>query len=221
MVKVYCSEMLDFVTDEGVQIHGGYGFHQDYLVERAYRDSRINRIFEGTNEINRLLIPGMLLKRDARGQLALLAAGNAVLENGGGDSSVDPELAMVENAKKIALMCLAVAHRKYQGALDKQQELLMLIADMMIESYAMESALLRSRKLASQGKQSGAADMASVLLRDSLGRVEIAARNVLGSAPDASASAMLQRLAASEPVDAIEVRRRIARRLLQSERYIV
>src|SRR5207302_9318246 len=86
MIKIYSSEVLDYVVDEGVQIHGGYGFHQDYAVERAYRDSRINRIFEGTNEINRLLIPGMLLKRDSRGQLALLAAAESALADGNGAS---------------------------------------------------------------------------------------------------------------------------------------
>src|SRR5262249_15534251 len=87
IVKVFSSEMLDYVVDEGVQIHGGYGFHQDYAVERSYRDSRINRIFEGTNEINRLIIPTMLLKRDARGQLALLPAAAAAFE---GATSVEP-----------------------------------------------------------------------------------------------------------------------------------
>ena len=114
IVKVYASEMLDYVVDEGVQIHGGYGFHQDYAVERAYRDSRINRIFEGTNEINRLLIPGMLLKRAARGQLGLLAAAKSALQD---DATAAPpsdeESRLVENAKKIALLNIAAAHRKY------------------------------------------------------------------------------------------------------------
>jgi alkylation response protein AidB-like acyl-CoA dehydrogenase len=221
IVKVYCSEMLDYVVDEGVQIHGGYGFHQDYAVERAYRDSRINRIFEGTNEINRLLIPGMLLKRDARGQMALLSAAGAALEDTTPDSHADEETRLVGNAKKIALLSLAAAHRKYPDTLDKQQEILMHIADMTIEIYAMESALLRSRKLALQGKQTGAGDMAAVLLRDGLGRIEIAARNVLAAAPAPGSLQLLRRLASYEPVDAIELRRRIARRLLQVEKYIV
>jgi alkylation response protein AidB-like acyl-CoA dehydrogenase len=223
IVKVYCSEMLDYVVDEGVQIHGGYGFHQDYAVERAYRDSRINRIFEGTNEINRLLIPGMLLKRDARGQLALLSAGDSVLQDAMADGNADEETRLVGNAKRIVLLSLAAAHRKYPGGLDKQQEILMYIADMMIETYAMESALLRSRKVAARedDRPGGLSHMAAVLLRDGLARIEMAARNVLAAAPAPGSLELLRRLASYEPVDAIDLRRRIARRLLQAEKYLV
>ncbi len=220
IVKVYCSEMLNYVVDEGVQIHGGYGFHQDYSVERSYRDSRINRIFEGTNEINRLLIPGMLLKRNARGQLALLAAGEAVLGKTAETVGSSEEDRMVTNAKKIALTSLAAAHAKYGDGLDKQQEVLMYIADMIIETYAMESALLRSRKLAAQGRQT-ASEMASVLVRDGMARVEVAARNALGAVGNAAALQHVRRLAAYEPVDAVEIRRRLAQRLLQAERYVI
>ncbi len=121
MVKVYASEMLDYVVDEGVQIHGGYGYHQDYTVERAYRDSRINRLFEGTSEINRLVITGMPLKRAARGLLPLFEAARAVLQE------TEPQSrscnvrrmrsrALVHNAKKIALLTLGVAHEKYRRA---------------------------------------------------------------------------------------------------------
>src|SRR5207247_672031 len=125
-IKVFASEMLDYVTDEGVQIHGGYGYHQDYAVERAYRDSRINRIFEGTNEINRLLIPGMLLKRAARGQFPLATAAEAAL---GESATANEEDRLVGNAKKIALLCMAAAAKKFGNDLDKQQEVLMNIAD--------------------------------------------------------------------------------------------
>src|SRR5258708_39416839 len=118
MIKVYGSEVLDYVVDEGVQIHGGYGFHQDYAVERAYRDSRINRIFEGTNEINRLLIPGMLLKRAARGQLALLEAAESALHDSEAVSHFDDkEYRLVANANKLALVWLAAARREYPDAL--------------------------------------------------------------------------------------------------------
>src|ERR1700736_6735439 len=124
MVKVFAAEMLDYVADEGVQIHGGYGFHQDYAVERAYRDARINRLFEGTSEINRLVISGMPLKRAARGFLPLLEAARAVLQEtespAAAGKSDDAELSLVHNAKKIALLTLGVAHEKYGAQLEQQ-----------------------------------------------------------------------------------------------------
>src|ERR1051326_6952338 len=125
IIKVWASEMLDYVVDEGVQIHGGYGYHQDYAVERAYRDSRINRIFEGTNEINRLLIPGMLLKRAQRGQLGLVQAAQGVMQEilsgaPGTNAAADEETRLVHNAKKISLMLMSVAYQKYLDELDTQ-----------------------------------------------------------------------------------------------------
>jgi alkylation response protein AidB-like acyl-CoA dehydrogenase len=218
IVKVFCSEVLDYVVDEGVQIHGGYGFHQDYSVERSYRDSRINRIFEGTNEINRLLIPGMLLKRDARGQLGLLAAAKSIA---GPATAADDESRLVANAKQMALFCLGAALKQYPEGLDKQQEILMHIADIIIESYAMESALLRSRKLARIRKESLAADLTAVYLRDAMARCEISARNVLAASSALDGLPMLRKLAAYEPVNSVELRRRVARRLLETERYVV
>src|SRR5690242_17666790 len=178
IVKVFASEVLDYVVDEGVQIHGGYGFHQDYAVERAYRDSRINRLFEGTNEINRLLVTGMLLKRAQRGQLGLVQAaqgvmaevlGGAAATNGGADE----ELRLVHNAKKIALMLMGVAYQKYLAELEKQQEVLAGITDVVMECFAMESVLLRARKLAELGRGGQAGDMAAVYLRDAMSRVEV------------------------------------------------
>src|SRR5215471_5400398 len=160
MVKVYGSEMLDYVVDEGVQIHGGYGYHQDYAVERAYRDSRINRIFEGTNEINRLVITGMLLKRAARGQLALIPAVQKVLSEAlAGPAPNDgssEESRLVSNAKKIGLLTLGLAYQKFSGALEQQQEVMMYLADILMEAFAMESVLLRSRKVSGIGIESHA-----------------------------------------------------------------
>src|SRR5580692_4908697 len=132
MIKVYGSETLDYVVDEGVQIHGGYGYHQDYAVERAYRDSRINRIFEGTNEINRLLVPGLMLKRAAKGTLPLVPAAQAVLAEALGGARTENEIAgplaaetkLTRNAKKIALLLLAVAYQKFLTAIEQQQEVL-------------------------------------------------------------------------------------------------
>ena len=222
IVKVHASEMLGYAVDESVQIHGGYGYHQDYAVERAYRDARINRIFEGTNEINRLLIPGMLLKRAARGQLALMAAVQKVLgEILSGPSAAesgDEELRLVRNARKIALMAMGLAYQKFQTDLEKQQEVLMGIADMVMEVFAMESVLLRSRKTGA------GADLCAVFLRDAMARVEVAARTVVAacSAGDSLRTnmAILRRFAKYDPVDSIALRRRIADRLLAAGRYI-
>src|SRR5579864_3658830 len=186
-IKIFASEALDYVVDEGVQIHGGYGYHQDYAVERAYRDSRINRIFEGTNEINRLLATGMLLKRAQRGQLPLveavkklqaeLLAGPTASVNGASEDSK-----LVANAKKkTALLCLGVAYQKYGAELEKQQEIVMNISDIVMEVFAMESSLLRSRKLAASGKGTNAVNMCAVFLREAMDRVEVSARNVIGA----------------------------------------
>ena len=217
IVKVHSSETLSYVTDEGVQIHGGYGYHQDYAVERAYRDSRINRIFEGTNEINRLLIPGMLLKRAARGQFSFPAAADAFRESAAGDE----ERRLVGNAKKIALLCMAAASQKFGKELDKQQEVLMNIADIIVEAYAMESSLLRARKLSGAGRQTHASELAAVLLRDAMGRADLSARNALAAVGDAGALQMLRKLVRYEPIDSIAARRSIAARLLQAEKYVV
>ena len=229
MIKVYASEMQDYVVDEGVQIHGGYGYHQDYAVERAYRDSRINRIFEGTNEINRLLITGMLLKRAARGQLALFPAVQSVLSGTAaqttGSSRTDEEARLVQGAKNIALFTIGIAHKKYGAGLEKQQEILMNISDITMEVFAMESSLLRSRKLASSGKGTNAADMCAVLLREAMDRVEVSSRNVIGACSGGAAlrenMAALRSFANYDPVDAIALRRSIASRLLAAGCYLV
>jgi alkylation response protein AidB-like acyl-CoA dehydrogenase len=210
IVKVFASEMLNYVVDEGVQIHGGYGFHQDYLVERAYRDSRINRIFEGTNEINRLLIPGMLRKRAARGRLALQEAVESALKDPTPAAAPGEETRLVRNARKIALFALGIASGH------EDQEILMNIADIVIEVFAMESCWLRSLKTG------GAGDHTAVYLRDAMARIEVSARNVIGAVADnGSAISALRRLAEYDPINAVERRRRIARRLLETERYVI
>jgi butyryl-CoA dehydrogenase len=233
MIKVYGSEVLDYVVDEGVQIHGGYGFHQDYAVERAYRDSRINRIFEGTNEINRLLIPGIMLKRAAKGTLPLVAAAQGVLaEVLGGpkseDSIVGPfadETRLARNAKKVALLLMGVAYQKYLTAIEQQQEVLAGISDVVMEAFAMESYTLRARKLAESGKGAQAADMCRVFVRDAMARIEVFGRTVLAGCSEGDSLranvAVLRRFTKYEPVDAIALRRQIAGRLLDAERYVV
>src|SRR5229473_636168 len=229
IIKVYASEVLDYVRDEGVQIHGGYGYHQDYAVERAYRDSRINRIFEGTNEINRLVITGMPLKRAARGQLPLLEAARAVLQEtespAAAGQSGDAELSLVHNAKKIALLTLGVAHEKYGAQLEQQQEIIMNLSDIIMEVFAMESALLRSRKLATAGSGVNAADACAVYLRDAIARIELSSRTVLSASVQGDQLrqylSRLRGYANHDPVNAIAIRRQIAGRLLASERYTV
>ncbi len=209
MVKVYGSEALDYAADEGVQIHGGYGYHQDYEIERIYRDSRINRIFEGTNEINRLLIPSMLLKRAARGKLNLSATIAEPVE--------DEETRLLQNAKQIALLTLGLAAGRYGTALDKQQEILMCLADTVMEVFAMESSWLRARKTGL------AAEICAVFLRDAMARIQQSARCVLGACTDGeelrSHDVALRRLTTYEPVNAIALRRKIAEQLLPRGRY--
>ena len=224
MIKVFCSEVLSFVVDEGVQIHGGYGFHQDYAVERTYRDSRINRLFEGTNEINRLVMAGLPLKRGSRGlnnlrEAALAMAASVPLADTGDDS----DLRVVANAKKVLLFALGVAHAKHGTGLEKQQEVIMNIADMMMEVLAMESSVIRARKLSGSAKGANARDMAAVYARDALAKTESSARNVLGACSDPdklhSHFCIVRGLTNVDPLDTIALRRQIAGRLLGRESY--
>jgi len=223
MVKVFAAEMLDYVADEGVQIHGGYGFHQDYAVERYYRDARINRLFEGTSEINRLVISGMPLKRAARGLLPLLEAAQKELADTGQDAADDdPEMRLVRNAKKIALFTLGVAHQKHGTDLEKPQEVVMSLSDLFMETFAMESTLLRCRNLAANGNRT-ANDICQVFLRDAISRIQAASQNVLSACSGNDLERHINRLrslADYQPVNAIALRRTIAERLLSSERYL-
>jgi alkylation response protein AidB-like acyl-CoA dehydrogenase len=224
IVKVYATEMLDYVVDEGVQIHGGYGYHQDYAVERAYRDSRINRIFEGTNEINRLLTTGMLLKRAQQGRLGLVKAAKGLMDEvlAGPSLATDTESderKLVANAKKIGLLLLATAFEKFGVDMEKQQEVLAGIADVLMETLAMESALLRTEKT---GK---GVNMCAVFLRDAMTRIEGFARPVLAACAEGdtlrSNMAVLRRFARFEPVNSIALRRGIAEHLIAAGNYVV
>ncbi|HEX3584686.1 MAG TPA: acyl-CoA dehydrogenase family protein, partial [Candidatus Angelobacter sp.] len=223
MVKVFAAEMLDYVADEGVQIHGGYGFHQDYAVERAYRDARINRLFEGTSEINRLVISGMPLKRAARGLLPLLEAAEKELRNTSlQEADTDPEMRLVRHAKELSLFTLGVAYQKHGAELEKRQEEVMGLSDLFMETFAMESTLLRCRNLAAAGKSS-AHDICQVFLRDVMTRMQAASQNVLAACSygdDLERNmSRLRSYASYTPVNAIALRRNIAERLLSSERY--
>jgi len=223
-VKIFASEALDYVVDEAVQIHGGYGFHQDYAVEHAYRDSRINRIFEGTNEINRLLATGMLLKRAQKGTLPLVEAviklQSEVLSPPTGPANI------VAAAKKIGLSVLGVAYQKFGAAIEERQEVIANITDILMNAYAMESAALRAHKIAVTGRNSeNAGEMTQVFSREAMDSIESAARTVLAACSEGDALrtnlAVLKRFAKYEPVDVIALRRKIAARLIQAGHYVV
>src|SRR6266516_6561117 len=173
IIKVWGSEMVDYVVDETVQIYGGYGFVEEYPAERAYRDARINRIFEGTNEINRLIITGVLLKRSMSGQLPLMAAIKQLMDevlagpfpNDDEEGPLAEERKLVAAAKNMGLFAAGAATQKYMQQIEQQQEVMGAIADMVIEVYAMESALLRTMKsVASQGEAAGQPSLAMTRL---------------------------------------------------------
>src|SRR5579872_1340153 len=225
-IKVFASEMLDYVVDEGVQIHGGYGFHQDYAVEHAYRDSRINRIFEGTNEINRLLATGMMLKRAQKGVLPLVDAVKKLQAEILSGPSLAGEIDMVANAKKIGLFALGVAYQKYMAAIEEQQEVVANITDILMNAYAMESAMLRAEKIAHSGKNAeNVREMTAVFAREAMDTIDGAARTVLAACSEGDGLrtnlGVLKRFTKYEPLDLIGTRRQIAERLIAAERYVV
>jgi butyryl-CoA dehydrogenase len=235
ILKVYGSEMLDIVTDELISTMGGYGYVEEYPAERFYRDARINRIFEGTNEINRLIITGWLMKRAMAGKLPLLAAIKRVMDEvtqppsfgGDGDASeaLAPETAVLAAAKKIALFAAGVASQRFMTALEEQQEIMADLADMICHAFALESALLRARKAAAAGRKTAAvaAAMTGLLADETLATAEQAARRVLAACAQGDALttqlAILRRLARSTPADTVALSRAVARQAIAAERY--
>ena len=235
IIKVALSEYCDFVADEMVQIYGGYGYSADYPAEQAYRDSRINRIFEGTNEINRMLIPGMLMKRAMTGKLALLPAAQALMDEvlspsmpsfDEDEGVLASEMKLAQNAKKVALMTLGTAAQKYMMALADQQEILMGVADIIIDAYAMESAILRAQKLVSaQGEEQSARyiDMTRVFSNDAVERIEATAKNTLAGMSEGdelrTLLAALRRFTKLTPMNTIAARQRIADVLIKANKY--
>jgi alkylation response protein AidB-like acyl-CoA dehydrogenase len=234
IIKVWASEMLDYVVDETLQIYAGYGFVEEYPAERAYRDARINRIFEGTNEINRLIITGFLLKRAMGGQLALMPAikqlMDEVLSGPSSGEEVEGVLAeeqkLVASAKKLGLFAAGAATQKYMMQIEQQQEVMGAIADMVIEVYAMESVLLRTMKIASaQGETAAAVPIAMtrVYLSQAMDKIESAARKIIADVADGdmlrTQMAILRRLAKHDPVNAIALRQQIAEKVIERGRY--
>jgi butyryl-CoA dehydrogenase len=225
-IKVFASETLDYVVDECVQIHGGYGFSQEYSCEHAYRDSRINRIFEGTNEINRLLATGMILKRAQKGLLPLMEAGKKLHAEILAGPQLGGEIDMVANAKKIGLFTMGMAVQKYMGALEEQQEVVANITDILMNAYAMESAMLRAEKIARSGKNAdNAKDMAAVFAREAMDIIESASKTVLTACGEGDTLrgnlAILKRFAKYEPVNTIALRKKIAARMIDAGKYTV
>jgi alkylation response protein AidB-like acyl-CoA dehydrogenase len=233
--KVACSEALDYVVDEMVQIYGGYGYSADYPAEKAYRDSRINRIFEGTNEINRMLIPGQLMKRAMKGRIGLLQAAKALqdeilnpqMSSDDDTSPLAAETKLAANAKKIALMVLGTAAQKYMMSLADEQEVLLNCADIIMDAYQMESAILRAKKnAASRGEHAAARqiDMAAVFCNDAIQRVEMKARNTLIAIAEGEEGRTLllalKRFTKNNfPVNTIAARQRIADVLIEANTY--
>jgi alkylation response protein AidB-like acyl-CoA dehydrogenase len=234
IAKVYGSEMLDFVVDEGVQIFGGYGFHEDYPVCRAYRDSRINRIFEGTNEINRMLIIQMLMKRAMGGQLALIPAAMKLADEilAGPSFEEAPEGVLAEesrvvaNAKKMFLQAAGGAVQKFREKLADEQELVGALSNMVMEVYAMESCLLRAQKAAAAKGEATAGvmvDAARVFIADAVERLEHEARRAIAAVHEGdmltTQMAVLKRLGKRGAVDTIALRRKVAAAVQAQDRY--
>ena len=232
--KVYGSEVLSYVVDEAVQIFGGYGFHEDYPVARAYRDSRINRIFEGTNEINRMLVIQMLMKRALSGAVPLLAAGAKLQEEilagptfeEASDGAWADEDRLVEGMKKAFLLAAGAAMKKHREHLAEEQEIVGALANIVMDCFAAESSVRRAQKAESaRGAESAAAmaDAARVCLHDAAEGVGTAARTVLSAVAEGDTLraqlAVLRRFLKREPVDSIALRRRIADAVQASDRY--
>ncbi|HYF93531.1 MAG TPA: acyl-CoA dehydrogenase family protein [Symbiobacteriaceae bacterium] len=231
--KVFGSEAFDFVVDEAVQIHGGYGYMNEYEVATAYVDSRINRIFEGTNEINRLLIPGTLVRRTMKGELPLMPAMMALqdelmnlspFEDDG--APLAQERYMIDRAKKVFLMLAGLGVQKFQLNLEHEQELLLGVADIAIEVFAMESAVARALKAIAAGKPGLKPDMARVYCQEAFERIGAFARNILPSIEEEGDTlltqlSVLKRLMRFTPVNTIALKRKIAERVLDKEAYVV
>jgi alkylation response protein AidB-like acyl-CoA dehydrogenase len=239
ILKVWGSEMLDAVVDHVVQIYAGYGYVEEYPAERAYRDARINRIFEGTNEINRLIITGFLMKRAMTGQLPLLAAIKQLMDevmsapspsfDDAEEDALAREAAILANAKKLALLAAGAASQKYMNSLADQQEIMADLADMLIEIYAVESAILRARKIGVPQVRAGDLGKSVGVLATqyytahAMTILEPAARRVLAAVAEGdmlrTQLAILRRLVKHEPADIIQIGRELARKAVEAGRY--
>lgn len=235
MTKYMATELLDYTADEALQMHGGYGFMQEYEVERIYRDSRINRIFEGTNEINRLLVPGTLLKKAMKGELPLLQKAQGLQEElmmmmpeEVGDETLAQEKHLLKNAKKIVLLGAGLAAQKYMQKIENEQEILVNLADMVAEVYNMEAAILRTEKAINK---SGEAQNEQKLLytqvyvQEAFNRIEADAKETLIAVEEGDTLrtmlSSLRKLTRHTPTNVIAKKREIAAKIIEEEKYIV
>jgi alkylation response protein AidB-like acyl-CoA dehydrogenase len=234
IVKVWCSEMLERAVDDCVQIHGGYGYVEEYPAERSYRDARINRIFEGTNEINRLIITGFMLKRAMQGRLALLPAIAKVMDEvmsgstlrSGSEESSSPlasAAALLASAKKLGLFCSGAASQKHPTNLPDQQEIMGALADILIEILVMESAILRAEKFS--GRSATAIGLAQLTAARSFRIIQNSAERILGAIAEGdmlrTQMAIFRRLAKHDPLNTVAIGRTIAEKMIAAERYTV
>jgi hypothetical protein len=233
MIKVWCSEMIDYVTDETVQIFAGAGYVQDYPAERYWRDARVNRIFEGTNEINRLLIPGRLIRRAMKGELPVFPKAMALMEEltspppaSTEEGFLAAEARLVNGAKKVALMCLGVAVQKFGQEITEEQEILGHFADVAMETFAMESAVIRTRKRAlGRGEAASALQEAAVrcFCQDATDRVEASARKLLAAVDEGDLLrtylAALKRFTKRETLNTVALRRQVAAAAIEAGGY--
>jgi alkylation response protein AidB-like acyl-CoA dehydrogenase len=237
IMKIKGSEMLDAVVDDVVQIYGGYGFIADYPAERHYRDARVTRIYEGTNEINRMLLTGMLLKRSVTGQLPLLLhakkladelleGGASLSEEADTDAPLTVERGLIANAKKLSLLALGVAAQKYGARMDEEQQVLGHIADIVIETYAMESAYLRTMKLLSTRGAAECAtmtDMTRLYVNDAMGQLDLWSRELLAACASGdelrTMLAAARRLTKYTPIDSDHMRLAIARHFVEKGKW--
>jgi alkylation response protein AidB-like acyl-CoA dehydrogenase len=236
IAKVAGTETLDFVLDENVQIHGGNGFVKDYSAERYYRDARVNRIFEGTNEINRLLIPGMLIRRALKGEIPLIDAAKKLQDElltpsapapfAGDERPLDEELRMVVAFKKIALAVIGTAMQTYGQKINDEQEVLGYAADILMDTYASESSVLRARTAATTNPELRALHHAAArcFVNDAAQRVEHAARSALAAMAEGDSlralMVVLRRILKNTPVNTVDLRRQLADATVQKGRYI-
>lgn len=234
IMKVFGSEILDYVVDEVVQVHGGYGFSEEYPAARAYRDSRINRIFEGTNEINRLLIVDMLLKRAMKGRINLLGPAMAIQKDltsipdlGSEEEGIlSAENKAVKNMKKAILMVAGAAAQKFMQKLKDEQEIIMNVTDMMIQLFVSESVLLRTQKLiSSKGEEEAEPfiDMTKVFINDAVDKLNVYGKQAIASFAEGDERRMmlmgLKRFTKFDPVNSKQLRRNIANRLIEANKY--